>query len=133
MKEGTPRFSRKAVYQLWSDQNKKNWRRHDNELESAEILIREAANLPNKNGLYAVEPIPLHKEDGFVAIGFALPELLRKWGGRIREICLDSACRCLYISMDLAYISQGTQMGQTSSFSPSSARYMGPDVRLATY
>jgi hypothetical protein len=95
MKEGTPQFSRKAVYQLWSDQNKKHWRRHDDEIESAKILIREAANLPNKNGLYSVEPIPLHEEAGFIAIGFALPELVRKWGGCIREISLDSACQCL--------------------------------------
>jgi hypothetical protein len=51
------------VYQLWSEENKKNWKRHDDEVESAKLLIEEAAKLPNKNGLYSVEPLPLHEEN----------------------------------------------------------------------
>lgn len=41
-----------------------------------------------------VQPIPLHEEPGFTALAFSLPQILRQWGGRIREIALDSACEC---------------------------------------
>jgi hypothetical protein len=44
--------------------------------------------------LYTVQPIPLHEEVGFTALAFALPEILQQWGGHVREISLDSACRC---------------------------------------
>ena len=37
-----------------------------------------------------VEPIPIEEETGVTAIAFTLPEILRQWGGRIREIQLDS-------------------------------------------
>lgn len=40
-----------------------------------------------------VEPIPIMEETGVTAIAFILPEILRQWGGRIREIQLDSACK----------------------------------------
>jgi hypothetical protein len=46
------------------------------------------------SGLYTVvEPIPIMEETGVTAIAFTLPEILRQWGGRIREIQLDSACK----------------------------------------
>jgi hypothetical protein len=45
------------------------------------------------SGLYSVvEPIPIEEENGVTAIAFTLPEILRQWAGRIREIQLDSAC-----------------------------------------
>jgi len=50
-------------------------------------------NNSEKSGLYSVEPIPLAQEDGVTAIAFALPDLLRQFGGRIRELALDSACK----------------------------------------
>jgi hypothetical protein len=49
------------------------------------------------SGLYTVvEPIPIVEETGVTAIAFTLPEILRQWGGRIREIQLDSACEFDY-------------------------------------
>jgi hypothetical protein len=46
------------------------------------------------NGPYTVvENIPMEEETGVTAIAFTLPEILRQWGGRIREIQLDSACK----------------------------------------
>ncbi|OCH85629.1 hypothetical protein OBBRIDRAFT_739561 [Obba rivulosa] len=40
--------------------------------------------------MYSIEPISLHTEGGFDALAFALPDMLRKFGGRIREISIDS-------------------------------------------
>jgi len=88
----TPSYSRKAVYQLWSDQTCKNWKRDPDEVKSAKILLDEASKPQlGQKGLYVVQPIPLHDEPGFTAIAFALPEVLWQWGGRIREVALDSA------------------------------------------
>lgn len=86
-----PSFTRASVYSLWSDLTSKAWKRADNEVESAKILLDESRK-SKKPGLYTVEPIQLIPEDGVTAIAFALPDLLRQFGGRIRELALDSAC-----------------------------------------
>lgn len=88
-----PSFSYKSIYQLWYSNTSKQWRRDDDELKSAQILIAEALK-NNEESYTRVENIPLHTGDaGYSAISFSLPELLRKWGGRIRELSLDSACK----------------------------------------
>jgi hypothetical protein len=50
-------------------------------------------NNQEKSRLYSAEPIPLAQEDGVTAIAFALPDLLRQFGGRMRELALDSTCK----------------------------------------
>ncbi|KAJ7577189.1 hypothetical protein C8J56DRAFT_799033 [Mycena floridula] len=93
--DSPPPFMQKSMYCLWAAEDQKKWKRDDNEVKSAKILLEEAAkfeDVPGK-GLYAIEPIPLPMVvgDGFTAIAFALPGTLQKFGGRIREIALDSA------------------------------------------
>jgi hypothetical protein len=75
--------------------NRKSWKRDDDEVKSAKKLIEEAASLPRTEAerLNRVELIPLEDEDSFVGLALAMPEVLRQWGGRIREISLDSACK----------------------------------------
>ncbi|KJA13622.1 hypothetical protein HYPSUDRAFT_151410 [Hypholoma sublateritium FD-334 SS-4] len=84
----TPAFSRRSIHSLWHEESSKKWKRDPDELKSAKILIEEASKTKR---LYSVESISLPKEPGFTAIAFSLPEVLRKWGGKIREISLDSA------------------------------------------
>jgi hypothetical protein len=78
------------------------WKRDPDEVKSAKILLEEAftksdsetRSSTDKNlNTYSVEPIPVHDEPGFTAIAFSLPEVLRKWGGKVRELSLDSACQ----------------------------------------
>lgn len=88
----TPSFSRKSVYQMWLDIASTKWKRDEDEVKSAKVLIEEA-HKSGKHGLYTVEPVPLKEEAGFKAIAFTLPDLLRKFGGRVRELSLDSACK----------------------------------------
>jgi hypothetical protein len=89
----SPPFPRKAIYQLWLDQTSKKWKCDPDEVKSAKILIEEASKaMPGINPLYTVQSIRLHEETGFTAIAFSLPKILYQWGGRIREIALDSAC-----------------------------------------
>lgn len=91
-----PKFSQKTIYNLWSEHISKKWKRDEDEVKSAKLLISEASSQHGhengSSGLYTVMPVPLHDEPGFVAIAFVLQEVLRRWGGRIREISLDSAC-----------------------------------------
>ena len=99
-----PKFSRKTIYNIWSEQVSKNWRRDEDEVVSAKILIDEASRPQDAHvgsGLYTVMPVPLHDEPGFMAIAFVLQEVLRQWGGRIREISLDSAC--VFFCMSLPF------------------------------
>jgi hypothetical protein len=103
-----PKFSRKTIYNLWSERVSKKWKRDEDEVKSAKILIEEASSPQNEghetHGLYTVMPVPLHDEPGFVAIAFVLKEVLRQWGGRIREISLDSTCVFFYQSLHLFLI-----------------------------
>ncbi len=86
-------FYRKSVYAKWAQQDRLRWARDSNELKSARILLEEAcAAGQGGESLYGVEPIELPELDGFTAVAFALPEIIRQWGGRIRELALDSTC-----------------------------------------
>ncbi|KAJ7718501.1 hypothetical protein B0H14DRAFT_3011233 [Mycena olivaceomarginata] len=68
-----PAFSQKAVYNLWNKQQQTQWRRHDDELESAKLLLKEFSLDPK----YELEPIDLPDDGGgYTAIAFALPSLI---------------------------------------------------------
>ncbi|KAG5635616.1 hypothetical protein H0H81_010634 [Sphagnurus paluster] len=75
----------------WVNLTSQKWKRDCDEVKSAKILINDAFSCAGADALYTTEPIALHEEEGFIAIAFALPEILRQWGGKIREISLDSA------------------------------------------
>ena len=64
-------------------------------MNSAKQLLHEATCKPSVSvkNVGTVEEVPLHEEEGFTAISFVLPEILAKWGGKIREIQVDSACK----------------------------------------
>jgi hypothetical protein len=67
----------------------------DNPITSAKILINEAtegATNPKVPPLYMIQPVAIPARPGFVVIAFCLPESLRRFGGILREISLDSAC-----------------------------------------
>ncbi|OCH85783.1 hypothetical protein OBBRIDRAFT_857739, partial [Obba rivulosa] len=98
-----PVFTRKAVYALWSRHHSQQYRLHEDELKSAQKFLEDA-----KRG-YSVEPISLELPSGFDAIAFALPKILRRWSGRLREISLNSAWQTngsrfeLYAALTEAY------------------------------
>ncbi|KAJ7220489.1 hypothetical protein GGX14DRAFT_559280 [Mycena pura] len=81
-----PHFSQKSVYNLWFKQLQASWRRCEDEFQSAKMLLREFATDP----AHKLASIPMPETDGFRALGFVFPSLLRKWNGIIREIALDS-------------------------------------------
>ncbi|KAG6848015.1 hypothetical protein H0H93_004170 [Arthromyces matolae] len=83
-----PKFSRKAIAHLVSEQTSEKWKRHSDEMESARLLLKDKKH---QEGLYQVTPIPLDDVEGFTALAFSLPEVLLRWGERVREISLDSA------------------------------------------
>ena len=85
-----PPFSRKAVYQLHSKIDSVLWKCDEDQFKSAQILLEEAK--AGKWGMYAPEPVPIPQEPGFQVLAFTLPDILRKWGGRIRKLSMDSCC-----------------------------------------
>ncbi|KAK6984287.1 hypothetical protein R3P38DRAFT_3332864 [Favolaschia claudopus] len=85
-----PAFSQKAVYNLCAKQNQSEWRRTENELESAKILLAEFTKDSSGNylPLFTLQHTAL--SGGCIALAFAQPPLIRKWAGTIREVALDS-------------------------------------------
>ncbi|KAJ7583748.1 hypothetical protein C8J56DRAFT_1054275 [Mycena floridula] len=90
-----------SCYRLWAAENSKKWKRDDDEVKSAHILLEEACKLKN---------LPADDSDGFTAIAFALPESIRKWGGQIRELALDSAWNTNHSSFEV-YVLLGEVYG----------------------
>ncbi|CAK5266892.1 unnamed protein product [Mycena citricolor] len=89
-KHPQPLFSQEQVYNLWLKYHRISWHRDDDEEKSARLLIEEFRRNNPRFGAH-IESIPLPKnEDTCTAIAFALPTLIRKWGGGISEIALDS-------------------------------------------
>ncbi len=87
-----PDFTQKSVYSIWLKQHQQEWKRDEDELASAKILLEEFRNQPSGSA-YNIEPIPMPEaDDGYTALAFSLPNPIRKWGGKIREVALDSAC-----------------------------------------
>ena len=80
---------------MWSRLNSHVWKRDEDEVKSAGMLLEEHRTTggPLSGNYTVVEPIPIEEETGVTAIAFTLPEILRQWGGRIREIQLDSTCK----------------------------------------
>jgi len=73
----------------------RTWKRDEDEVQSARLLLEEfKISAPDR--LYTVEPIPVEQDEGITVIAFALPEILRQWGGHLRELQLDSACESSY-------------------------------------
>lgn len=89
------KFSRQAVYNLWHKLDERNWKRNEDPLESAKLLLAELAW--DESSLHRPQRIPLSTSlDGFQALAWALPSMLSQWVGRIREIGMDSACELFF-------------------------------------
>lgn len=105
-------------------------------IKSANILLNEASQPKSAPNKFEVETIPLPNEDGFSAIAFALPDVLKQWGGKIREISLDSTCRplsdmYLYIFTDVD--PPGRRTDQTMRSLHFWAKSLAVDVLLDIY
>ncbi|KAJ6515171.1 hypothetical protein C8R47DRAFT_922283, partial [Mycena vitilis] len=81
-----PNFTTQSVYNYWLKHNQASYKRCDDEFESAKALMEELCTGPD----HKLEPIPMPESDGFRALGFVFPSVLRKWDGAIREVAIDS-------------------------------------------
>ncbi|EJD54251.1 hypothetical protein AURDEDRAFT_156030 [Auricularia subglabra TFB-10046 SS5] len=89
-KHPCPNFTRKSIHNLWAKRDALKWKRHEDQLKSAEILLEEGKKKGGL-GMYAVQPLDLQPEPGFEALAWSLPAMIGQWGGRVREVALDSA------------------------------------------
>ena len=62
----------------------------DTEWESGLKLLEKASK---DLGPHPIERIELPDQPGYRAVAFCVPDLIKKWRGRIREILMDSACK----------------------------------------
>lgn len=78
-------------------------------------MLEEAHKL-GKHGLYTVEPIPLHEEDGLTTIAFVLPDIPRKFRGRFQELSLDLMCefnkKCSHANKLLTFVVGNTNVSR---------------------
>ncbi|EGO04979.1 hypothetical protein SERLA73DRAFT_44838 [Serpula lacrymans var. lacrymans S7.3] len=82
-------FTGKDIYQIWSKIGSQQWKRDEDEMVSAKMLLEEGCKQGGL-GVYSVLPIELIPEPSLEALAFVLPDALKQWGGRIQELSLDS-------------------------------------------
>lgn len=87
-----PQFSRDSVYQMWHNLVKAKWKSDVDEITSARNLLKKGSK-PGGLSKYEVEEICITEPGGMSVIAFSIPEMIKMWGDRVREIALDSACR----------------------------------------
>jgi hypothetical protein len=71
--------------------HKSSWTREQDELKSTKKLVEEMGE-PGKQGPYTAKEIPLVDEEGYKAYAYVLPDAIAQYGGRIREVLIDSTC-----------------------------------------
>ncbi|THU77980.1 hypothetical protein K435DRAFT_692671 [Dendrothele bispora CBS 962.96] len=81
-----PGFKRRSIYNIAANARRKQWYRDPDELKSAKILLEES-----KTSKYSIADVDLPEVDGFSGLAFSLPNVMLKFGGRVREVSLDSA------------------------------------------
>lgn len=59
-------------------------------MESAIELLKRAEK--DGSSPFKFERIPIDAPEGYEVFAFALSDILGQWGGRIREIAIDSTC-----------------------------------------
>ncbi len=91
-----PQFSYRLIYYLWARQHQSEWKRDEDELKSTRILIDEySCEAPGQSYHIQNVPMPEKADNGFTAVAFVTPNVIRKWGGKVCKIAMDSACKLL--------------------------------------
>lgn len=85
-----PPFTREAVYATWADAHSAQWMLDDDQMESSIKLLLRAKN--DKSSPFEFDKLPIIAPEGYEVFSFALPDVLGQWGGRIREVAMDSTC-----------------------------------------
>jgi hypothetical protein len=67
----------------------------------AESASRPIDRFPRPANQYTVDPISLPERPGYTVLAFSLPHSLRKWGGQIKEITLDSTWNTNHSNFEL--------------------------------
>ncbi|KAF8912407.1 hypothetical protein CPB85DRAFT_1561485 [Mucidula mucida] len=87
-----PQFSYRLIYYLWARQHQSEWKRDEDELKSTRILIDEySCEAPGQSYHIQNVPMPEKADNGFTAVAFVTPNVIRKWGGKVCKIAMDSA------------------------------------------
>ncbi|CAK5275102.1 unnamed protein product [Mycena citricolor] len=85
-----PLFSYHQVYNHLLKLNSGAWRLDENEEKSAELLLEKLCSERPECAMLERIRLPNDPVDGYSAFAFSLPALIRKWGGCVKEVQLDS-------------------------------------------
>ncbi|EJD51373.1 hypothetical protein AURDEDRAFT_159775 [Auricularia subglabra TFB-10046 SS5] len=70
-----PNFTRKSIHNHWAGKDQLKWKRHTDQLKSAEILLEEGKKKGGL-GMYTIHLLDIEPEAAFKALAWALPEML---------------------------------------------------------
>ena len=83
--KGTNELTEQQIYTRWSELNAKVWRLHDDEVKSAQEVLKQADGTD-------IEMIPITSEEGRSSFAYALKDVLAAWADNTVELCVDSTC-----------------------------------------
>lgn len=84
-KDPKTELTEKQVYAYWAQLNMDRWRLKDDQVESAQAILKRVDGIN-------ITVIPIPPEDGINAIAFAFKDILEDYGEEVIEVAMDSTC-----------------------------------------
>ncbi|HEV7736746.1 MAG TPA: hypothetical protein VGO47_05155 [Chlamydiales bacterium] len=91
--EDFPKVSSQQVYRAWATFSETMWKRADDQMESATMLLEEMDN--------EVDILSINCEPGVKALAWGLKNIIRKLSGKIVEVAIDATCKLFDIFIEL--------------------------------
>jgi hypothetical protein len=79
-------LTQKQVYAYWAQLHEGTWRLHDDQVQSALLVLQRVDDLD-------IEIISVPEEDGISSLAFNFKSILGDYGEEIIEIGMDSTCK----------------------------------------
>ncbi|HEV7736352.1 MAG TPA: hypothetical protein VGO47_03130, partial [Chlamydiales bacterium] len=91
--EDFPHVTSQQVYRTWASFSETMWKRSDNQIESAKILLGEMED--------EADIFPITCEPGVNALAWGVKTIAEKLSGRIVEVAIDATCKFFLFLINL--------------------------------
>jgi hypothetical protein len=84
-----PNISASQVHAAWTEMSKGIWKRHENQSESADVLLKELQEAGEAD-YFSDMALP----EGVEAVAWGLPRIAKRIGRHVVEVAMDATCTC---------------------------------------
>ncbi len=92
-------FSHQAIYNYWQTLRTKEWKLDQDPVVSAKMILEKASSQEESLGCVCV--INMGDNPDYKCLAFSIPGVLKEWKERIKELVMDSSCKCIVKELKL--------------------------------